>query len=114
MIFLNASVAADGQVQAVDTGTVTSFNGPQGYVGANPLVTTDAVDDADMSFGGFKYRYDGALRIAESSEGSSIGGLLATAAGQLCVVLDAVGADVANVGGVAVTNDGRVYMDIPA
>ena len=111
MIFLQSALANNGQVQAVTSGTVTSFNGAQAYVGSNPLVSTDATAATDSFVGGFRYKSDGALRIYEGVGDFVREGIAVTAQGQLCVAIDDVDADDAvYFGGCALTNDGRVYM----
>jgi hypothetical protein len=112
---------ADGRLNAVATGTVTRFISGQGYVEqvagtiAKPLMVTEAVAAADGWVGGFRYRADGALRLVDATAGLPAGarakaGVMFSTTGQLCYTSDAVGSDVVRIDGVAITNDGRVYI----
>lgn len=117
-MFIQSALNDVGQVQAVDTGTVSSFIAGQGYVLGSPLVTDEAVSTKDTLSGGFRYRYDGALRIHDATLGvpakSFISqGLRVTGVGQLCVILDDP-SDAFSLAGVAVAADGRVFMNVPA
>lgn len=109
-MFPHFALNAQGQVLAVTEGEVSSFNGPQAYVGMNPLVTDEAVEETDNFNGGFRYRSDGALRVNDDSGDGYSQGFAVTSSGQLCVVLDAVAEGGSVKGGVAVTADGRAYM----
>lgn len=116
MSFPQFCLNAIGQVQAVDTGTVTQTIAAQGYVGSSPLVSTDSPTVTDNYAGGFKYSSGGALRIYDATAGLPavsypFGSVRVTANGQLCVNISSVDTDdVVYVGGLAVTNDGRVYI----
>ena len=114
---------ATGRLNAVATGTTTRFISGQGYVEqgagtvAKPLMVTQAVNAADTWVGGFRYRADGALRLVDATAGLPAGavakaGVMFSTTGQLCYTSAAVGADVVKVDGVAVMNDGRVYINL--
>ena len=115
---------ADGRLNAVATGTVTRFVSGQGYVEqvagtvAKPLMVTQAVGATDTWVAGFRYRADGALRLVDATLGLPAGatnnqGVMMSTSGQTCYTSDAVNAaDVVRNEGVAVTNDGRVYVNL--
>jgi hypothetical protein len=111
-------VAATGQISAVSTGTVSSFNAGQAYVGKTPLMVTQAVAAGDTYNGGFRYRSDGALRLVDATAGlpansqRSQEGIAQSSTGQVCYTSDAVAAGSPFHGGIATTHDGRVYISL--
>jgi hypothetical protein len=113
-----SAVASTGQVVAVSTGTVTTHVAGQAYVGNDPLMVTEAVAAGDSFSGGFRYRSDGALRVVDATAGLPANSLITTEgiaqspSGQVCYTSDAVGADSVLHGGVATTNDGRLYLSL--
>jgi hypothetical protein len=113
---LAETVAATGQVTAVSSGTVTSHNAGQAYVGTAPLMVTEAVAAGDTYNGGFRYRADGALRLVDATAGLpanaaiSQEGIAQSTTGQVCYTSDAVAAGSPIHGGVATTHDGRLYV----
>jgi hypothetical protein len=115
---LPSTVAVTGQVNAAGSGTVTTVNAGQGYVGEKPLFVTEAVATSDTYNGGLRYRTDGALRVVDATAGlpanASINqeGIAQSTTGQVCYTSDAVAAGSPIHGGVATTHDGRLYASI--
>lgn len=105
-------------MQAVGSGTVTTVNAGQGYVGSSPLFVTEAVATSDTFNGGFRYRTDGALRVVDATLGLPANarvnqeGIAQSTSGQVCYTSDAVAAGSPIHGGVATTHDGRLYAAI--
>ena len=120
---LRQCLDATGRVNAVSTGTVSTFSSGQGYVEqgagtvAKPLMVTQAVAASDTWVAGFRYRADGALRLVDATLGLPAGatnnaGVMMSTSGQVCYTSDAVSSDVVSNEGVAVTNNGRVYINL--
>jgi hypothetical protein len=115
---LASTVAATGQINAVATGTVSSHNAGQAYVGAAPLMVTQAVAAGDTYNGGMRYRSDGALRLVDATAGLPANavrtqeGIAQSTTGQVCYTSDAVAAGSPIHGGIATTHDGRVYISL--
>jgi hypothetical protein len=116
-MFIFSSLDDDGVVQAT-TGAAASYIAGQGYAGVNPIVSTSAVAATDSYLGGFKYSADGELRVSDTTAGLPLiytynKGIATTEDGQMCIYTDPFSAsDAVYLNGVAVTNDGRVYMVI--
>ena len=75
-------------------------------------VTTEAVDSADQSIGGFRYRKDGVLRVYDATSAVPAGsntnqGIALTSDGQLCYTTGNTTSF--NLNGVAVDSSRRVY-----
>lgn len=102
----------------LNNGTVgTTWIGPQAYNSASPLGDTAAVDAADTRAGGVRYTTGGAIRLVDATAGLpagavNIGGFAISTSGQLCYTTDAPTASSVKIGGVAVTQDGRVHSVI--
>lgn len=119
MIELIPDALAAGGVVPFDTATTTATGhiGPLGYAANAPLGTTDAVDAADTFANGVRFTGDGILRLYDATAGLPAGsvaqgGMAISSDGQLCITTDAVDADTQYIGGVAVTQDGRVHATI--
>lgn len=119
MIELIPATLAAGGVVPFDTATTTATGhiGPLGYAANAPLGTTDAVDAADTFANGVRFTGDGRLRLYDATGGLPAGatvqgGMAVSATGQLCITTDAVDASTKYIGGVAVTQDGRVHATV--
>ena len=115
--FLPATLADTGVITILANGsTATTWIGAQGYTSASPLGSSAAVGATDGYSGGVAYSAAGEVRLVDATAGlpaeSVVRGGFAANAGRLCYTTDAPGASSVRIGGVAVTEDGRVHASI--
>lgn len=113
--FIISALNQDGSVLMVDTVDIDAVTGAQAYSDGSVVATLEAVESTDPYVGGARYREDGALRLYDATSALPagvmyIGGMAFSATGQLCVTTDAV-ADAMYISGVAVRQDGAVYVE---
>lgn len=115
-MFIDSVINADGQVQAVSTGTAVSFCGGQGYIDGTVMVTTEAPAATDGVVSGINRTAAGNMRIVDASLGNpagtvKLGGFAVSPDGQLCIDTNAVSSPVF-IGKVAVNSDGAAFMAV--
>jgi hypothetical protein len=112
--FLPSALDADGVVTFASSGAV-SWVGPQGYTPTNAVGVEAEKASDDVLVGGVRYTKNGAVRLYDATEelpagSTNSGGFAITSDGFLCVTSDEPPENgAARIGGVAVTDDGRVY-----
>lgn len=115
--FLHSVLDEDGVVDILADGTAaTSWVGKQGYTDTQVIGTVEEVAAGDAYSGGVAYTSDGAVRLVDATSelpaGAVYCGGFAVSAGALCYTTDAVDSSTVRIGGVAVTQDGRVHATV--